>query len=590
MNTGVSFPEFCARCVHNETAAQQVVEMVVRHSEPVEIAQALCGRMGPGEDDRQVAFFALAGGTWRLMAHGELTASSASALARFSPGDASAGLFDGPGAVFDEGWACHLYSWTGELLGMFVRFSRIPKTPSGLQASQIDAVCRLAILAIEQKNVLDELAHQADHDPVTGLLTRTCFERLLAWRLKDAQALALLCINLDRFRLLNDVLGHVIGNRILKLASLRFQSSLGRKDILARAGGDEFVFLLDAVRDKDHAAAVAEILIRSLDEAFCVEAHQLFVSASVGISFSRADSTPESLQREAGIALYHAKQMGKSQWKQFSPSMAVTSPERLEMEKRLRSALARDEMLLYFQPQIDLATGLMTGVEALLRWKPEGVGIISPASFIPILEETGLIADFGSWVLREACLQGRRWSRGGQSLRMAVNVSALQFERPGFVAEVRQILEETGFPPGQLELELTESTVIREYQRARAVFEDLQKLGVLLALDDFATGQSSFSHLKNLPFQRLKIDRSFICALPEEPKSAGMVENIVRMAASLGMRALAEGIDSKDQLDMLIRMGCQEAQGYLFSTPVPADEVLGLVSKWSGSPCGLRLD
>jgi diguanylate cyclase (GGDEF)-like protein len=569
--------ERCGSCIHSDLAGHRVVEMIVHHAEPAEIARVLCEQVGDSREDRQVAFFALDGDAWHLMAYGDLTAASAAALARFAPGEFSDGILDQgcdqPGLVFDDGWACHLFSWTGELLGMFVRFADSGAAPSGLQASRIEATCRLASLAIEQKNVLDELAHQADHDPVTGLLTRTCFEKLLAWRLKEEQGPALLCINLDRFRMLNDVLGYAIGNRILKLTSLRFQSCLGSRDILARAGGDEFVVLLEGTGNSNHAISISERLLHSLDEPFCIEAHELYLTAGIGIAYAGADSTPESLQHQAGTAIYHAKQQGKSQWVQFSSSMTLASPERLEMEKRLRSALSRNEMLLHYQPQIDLTSGLMTGVEALLRWKPEGLGVISPASFIPILEETGIIADFGSWVLREACLQGQRWVRAGLPLRVAVNVSALQFARPGFVGEVRRILAETGFSPGLLELELTETVVIREYQQARDFFEELQELGVLLALDDFGTGQSSLAHVQNLPFQRLKIDRSFVCSLSDDPKSALMAESIIRMASSLGMRALAEGIDRAEQLEMLIGLGCQEAQGFFLSTPLPADGI-----------------
>jgi len=354
---------------------------------------------------------------------------------------------------------------------------------------------------------------------------------------------------------------------------VRFQSCLPPDSMLARVGGDEFAVLTTAAQ----AVALADRLLQSLHEPFHADEHQLFIGASVGIACAQASATAESLQREAWVALYHAKAMGKGRWVEFHPSMAAVPPERLEMEKCLRSALAKNEMTLFYQAQIELSTGHVRGAEALLRWNPEGLGRISPSAFIPILEETGLIVEFGLWVLREACRQGIAWRRyAGRALRISVNVSALQFLHPGFARDVERILDETGFPPELLELELTESIFVQDFEGARAVLRRLRTIGVHSAIDDFGTGQSSLSYIHELPFQRLKIDRAFVSPLTDGEKTPSIVANIINMAASLGMKTIAEGIDSVVQLDLLRSMGCDQGQGFFFSLPLPADEFLSL--------------
>jgi diguanylate cyclase (GGDEF)-like protein len=550
--------------------------MIVRQQPPTEILAALCNWIGPAVNEAPAAFYLLPtdrfGSQRWVLAAGPFPGDEAG----LDPESLSESLFGAGDSTqlqaIGRFRARHLFSGIGELVGLFVLVA--DTDPDPFAANRIETVCRLAALAVEQRNLLDELAWQADHDDVTGLLTRGCFERMLAARLpapRAARFQALLIVNLDRFRLVNEVLGHSLGNRVLRQVGSRFSECLPAGCALARVGGDEFAVLPDICRSPDDAAGVAEAMIRALTEQISVDEHQLFISASIGIACSTTASTRETLQREAYIALYHAKQSGKARWMCFHPSMAATPPERLETEKRLRSALERGEMMLFYQPQYELASGRLRGAEVLLRWKPEGLGIISPACFIPILEETGLIVEFGAWVVREACRQGRRWGdEMSQWLRLAVNVSALQFMHPGFPAEVEGALRETGFPPALLELELTESLLIADYARVSSVFRRLQKLGVTMALDDFGVGQSSLSHLQRLPFQRLKIDQSFVRSMAEGGKCPPIVENIVRLAAGLGMETIAEGVDSQAQVDALQRMGCQEAQGYFYSMPVPA--------------------
>jgi diguanylate cyclase (GGDEF)-like protein len=563
-----------------------VVEMIVLQCGTGEILEALCADAGACEDESQTAFFLLNGDTWTLGAKGGLTTESEAALARISPEELSLSLLDQSDGLFDEGWACHLLSGTGEILGMFVHLSRTPAAPAGQHARLVTSACYLAVLTIEQKNLLDDLTWQADHDAVTGVYTRRCFDRILGRQLDVSPcSAALLYIGLNRFRLVNDVLGHAMGNRVLKLVGRRFQSALGAHDALARAGGDEFMAIL---ADAGKATDTADSLLHSLDEPFTIGGHELVVSASIGISYSCEGITGEALEREARIALYHAKQAGGSSRMPFHPSMAATQPERLEMEKRLRVALAGGEMLVHYQPQIDFLSGAMTGAEALLRWQPEGLGIISPASFVPILEETGLILEFGRWVLRETCRQGLVWAEeNGRLLRLAVNVSAMQFADAGFVEDLKQILSETGFPPKMLELELTESIIVSDYGRACRIFGELRKTGIALALDDFGKGQSSLAYLREMRFDTLKVDRSFITPIEEGKTCCPILENILKMVKSLGMTSVAEGIETQYQAKELRAMGCDLAQGYLYSPPLPPLEFAEFMVKDSQTVANL---
>jgi diguanylate cyclase (GGDEF)-like protein len=568
-----------AKSLRAQTA---VIELIARQADLRHILETLCRNSAACPEDRQFAFFLRERGHWEVVAAGDLTPESEEILAAIAPESVSAALLYSPelwleapqlmggGPSPKRFRARHLYSGIGEMLGLLVCLSARPA------GAALDSLCRLASLAIEQRNLLAELTWQAEHDAVTGLSTRTRFERALGIRLAlpaGPSPVALLCINLDRFRLVNGVLGHSLGNRVLKCVGLRLQSCLPPDSMLARVGGDEFAVLTTS----DQAVPLADCLLQSLDEPFHADEHELFIGASVGIACAQPAATAESLQREAWIALYHAKGAGKGRRVEFHSSMAAIPPERLEMEKCLRSALARNEMTLFYQAQIELSTGLVRGAEALLRWNPEGLGRISPSAFIPILEETGLIVEYGLWVLRDACRQGIAWRRYARlALRISVNVSALQFLHPGFARDVERILDETGFPPELLELELTESIFIQDFKGARAVLRRLQKIGVQCAIDDFGTGQSSLSYIHELPFQRLKIDRAFVSPLTDGEKAQPLVANIVHMAASLGMKTIAEGIDSVAQLDVLRSMGCDQGQGFFFSQPLPADEFLAL--------------
>ncbi len=572
--------DYKAPAAEFEIPGEKILEMIVRQCELPEIFRTVCFQIGGGDEESQVAFFTLQGDSWLLAARGRLNPESAAALERMVPEDISGLLLGknpapGNGTEFADGWARHLYSGIGELLGLLVCFGPAPFRPSAHRASGIDAICRLTTLAIEQWNLRQELTWQGEHDSVTGLYTQAYFDRKLSSRMQRGQPpVALIHVNLDRFRLVNDVLGRALGNRILRYVGRRFGSIVDAADLVARPGGDEFAVLLDP-GTPERAARVAERLLQALTSPLSVDTHQVFISASIGIACAGPESTAQSLQREAYVALYHAKKDGKARSLPFDSSMAATPPERLEMEKCLRSALARDEMLLYYQPQIELATGRVAGAEALLRWNPTGVGIISPGTIVPILEETGLIVQFGRWVLREACSQGRRWmDSAGIPIRIGVNVSALQVRSPGFVQDVKSALDDFSYPPHLLELELTESLFVGDYQLARETLGKLRDLGVALALDDFGTGRSSLSYLQELPFQKLKIDQSFVRAVITGGRCPPVIENIVNMARSLGMTSIAEGIDDPGQLEVLRSIRCDEGQGFLYSPPLPPDEFL----------------
>ena len=514
----------------------------------------------------------------------KLTPQSEGALALIDPERLSTEIFESDADATDRsvfpfqgGWARHLCSGTGELLGLMVCPCGSPALPRGTHAARIESACRLAALAVEQTNLIGELAFKADHDSLTGLPNRDCHERLVRSMLREnsrtGTSAALLYLNLDRFRLINEVFGLATGNRLLQEVGRRLQACLGSGPRLARMGGDEFAVLVPGITAPEDAGAVTARLLDSLSTSFSIDRHELFTGASIGISCSTPGSTPESLEREAYLALYEAKRTGKARAVFFHSSMAAVPPERLEMEKRLRFALSREEFVVYYQPQIGFSTGRVNGMEALVRWRPEALGLVSPAAFISILEETGLIVNVGRWVLRESCRQGKEWlDTASLRLQIGVNVSAVQLLHPDFIRHVEEALAETGFPPELLELELTESLFVGEFGPASRILRSLRSMGIRLALDDFGTGQSSLSYLHRLPFHRLKIDQSFIRGIGDGEECPPIVRNIIQMAGSLGMRVIAEGVETAHQAELLRLQGCDEAQGFLFSQARPPNE------------------
>ncbi len=422
------------------------------------------------------------------------------------------------------------------------------------------------------------IRHLAYFDPLTGLPNRRLLEdRLqvaLAHAHRNRDRAAVLFVDLDRFKRINDSLGHEVGDQLLVEIARRLCDCLREDDTVARMGGDEFIIVLSNLADPDDAAHTANRIIESLRQPVRIGEHELTVTTSIGISVFPDDSRdPAALIKNADIAMYRAKDEGRNSFQLYQPAMNARSLEHLALESALHRALAREELVLHFQPLIRVADQRTIAAEALLRWQHPDLGLVAPADFISLAEETGLIVPIGEWVLRTACAQHRRWRESGHGdLRMLVNISARQFRDEGLVDMVARVLRETGMPARQLSLELTESMLMEGSGRSIEVLEALRALGVGLALDDFGTGYSSLAYLKRFPIDELKIDRLFIRDIDRNPDDAAIADAIIKLAHSLGLRVVAEGVESAEQLAILTRHGCDIAQGFHFSKPVEAGQ------------------
>jgi predicted signal transduction protein with EAL and GGDEF domain len=369
-------------------------------------------------------------------------------------------------------------------------------------------------------------------------------------------------------------MGHVVGDRLLQSVARRLFSCVRSSDTVGRQGGDEFVVLLWEVRRAEDAAMTAAKILEALREPHRIDGHELYVSGSIGIVTYPDDGTDaETLMKKADLAMYHAKETGRDSYQFFKPAMNARAVERQSLEDSLRYAIERRELVLHYQPKVDLKSGGIIGAEALIRWRHPQRGLVPPGQFVTIAEDCGLIVPIGRWVLREACRQARAWQTAGlPPLCVAINISPVELRAPGFVAGVRTILKETGLEPRYLELELTETVLIEDSRSVADVLEELKDIGVLLALDDFGTGYSSLSHLKRFPIDTLKIDQSFVRDLTVDEDDAGIVTAVIGMGRSLHMRVVAEGVETREQLEILQEHGCPQGQGYYFCRPVPAEE------------------
>jgi diguanylate cyclase (GGDEF)-like protein/PAS domain S-box-containing protein len=451
----------------------------------------------------------------------------------------------------------------------------------------------------ERKAQEARIEHLAYHDSLTGLPNRPMLMDRLGQALSQAQRLdqqvAVLFIDLDRFKLVNDSLGHPVGDQLLQEIARRLRAALRDNDTVARVGGDEFQVVVCNVAGATDAARIAEKLMRVLGEPFVLQGQELHVTASLGVSlFPRDGASGELLLKYADTALYEAKAEGRNAYRFFSPEMNAQAHGRLRLENDLRRAVERHELELHYQPQLDLATGEVCAVEALVRWRHPVRGLVLPNAFIPMAEETGLVLGIGEWVLDEACRQVAQWQREGLAdnlspLRVAVNISARQLQRPGLDGAVRRALSLSGLPAGCLELEITESSVMLDPLHAQSVLQSLRELGVQLSIDDFGTGYSSLAYLKRLPLDRLKIDRSFIGGIPTDSDDAAIVETIIVMTHKLGLRVIAEGVETLEQRLQLVRQGCDEMQGFLLAHPVPAGELPGLLKTLKEAAAAARL-
>ncbi len=433
----------------------------------------------------------------------------------------------------------------------------------------------------ERKRAQEHLAFLAYHDTLTGLPNRL----LLLDRLRQAmieaarheRRVAAVCLDLKNFKNVNDTLGHETGNRVIRDVAGRLAAGVRPGDTVARLGGDEFCVLLADLAQTEDVARVMQKIRGQLEQPLTAAGHALHLTATMGISLYPADGAdPETLLKNADIAMYRARERDED-YQYYAADMTVNAAERLALENDLRQALARRELLLHYQPQVSLASGVVTGVEALLRWRHPLHGMIPPARFIPLAEETGLILPIGEWVLRTACAQARAWADAGRPLRVAVNLSARQFRQPGLDGLIRGILEETGLDPGRLDIELTESIIVHDPAAVTAILASIKKLGVQISIDDFGTGYSSLSYLKRFPLDMLKVDQSFVRDIATDPDDAAIVRAIITLAHALGIQTIAEGVETREQLRFLRENGCGAMQGYYFSKPLPVEELTRLL-------------
>lgn len=423
-----------------------------------------------------------------------------------------------------------------------------------------------------------QLRHLATHDPLTGLPNRVLLDDRLTQAMahagRDGQQFAVLVIDLDRFKLVNDSLGHRAGDELLNEVAQRLSAIVRNIDTVARVGGDEFVLVVSPSPEPQDAEQVARRAIEVLQTPTRICGVDLRISPSIGIAFYPADGTStEALMANADAAMYCAKQRGRSNAQRFEPGMDRTTRERVCLQNDLHYALERGQFVLHYQPKVDAATGNVHSAEALIRWFHPERGMIGPDRFIPLAEECGLIESIGEWVLREACRQSKAWQLDGLSpLRIAVNVAASQFRHGNLLDVIRRALDDAGLDPRYLELEITESAVMTDPEESAGILEDLSRMGVLVSVDDFGTGYSSMSYLRRFPIDKLKIDRGFIAELMTRADDASIVRAIISLAHSLRLKVVAEGVESLEQLDFLKSMGCDQYQGFHFSPPLPAAE------------------
>jgi len=438
-----------------------------------------------------------------------------------------------------------------------------------------------------EKLAEERIRHMAHHDALTDLPNRLLlYDRigqLVARARRDRRMVAVLFIDLDRFKNVNDSLGHQIGDRLLQSVAERLTACTRESDTVARIGGDEFVVVVPDLNEQQDAGNVAQKVLEALSRPFRIFGHEVHITPSVGIcAYPRDGEDVETLMRNADTAMYHAKGMGRNNYQFFTVEMNAAAQHRLALENDLRRALERSELTLHYQPQLDLQTGDIIGFEALARWRHPERGMVPPSQFIPVAEETGLIDRLGDWVLEQACAQAVEWQAAGfPHLQVAVNLSAHQFRREEAAESVARVLAQTGLPPARLELEITESVLIQHAEQVLAKFKVLNDMDVQLSLDDFGTGYSSLSYLKRFPIDKLKIDQSFVRDISTDPDDAAIVTAIIAMAHSLGLEVIAEGVETKEQLAFLKLLGCDKAQGYYFSKPLPAEEFLALLHSWN---------
>ena len=442
----------------------------------------------------------------------------------------------------------------------------------------------------ERKKSADLILWQANHDSLTGLPNRKLCQEKLADLLDEAVAerkkVGVIFLDVDRFKNVNDTLGHPIGDALLQQVAQRLSAKIACANqengpVVSRFGGDEFVLLFPAVKEEIEVSKMAQKILQILAPAFTLDGHDLFITASIGVSFAPLDGRDTAtLLKNADTALYRAKDEGRDTFRIYEADMNAQSLNKLHHETHLRRALLKNEFHILYQPQVESVSGKLYGVEALMRWENPTLGRVSPAQFIPLAEETGLIGPMGKWVLEQACEVGAQWYRNGRSIKMSVNVSARQFEQD-LVTQVRDALQTSGLPPHLLDLEITEGVLVRA-ENVLDVLHELKALGVRVSVDDFGTGYTNFSYLKTFPIDAVKVDRSIITGIGTDKRSDGMARALISMAHEIGWGVVAEGVEDDAQRAVLCAMGCPSIQGYLFSPPVPEAKIAGLWDAWAG--------
>ena len=431
----------------------------------------------------------------------------------------------------------------------------------------------------DRKEAEAQIEYQAYHDAVTGLANRRLFHEHLALAVALAQRrdalVGVLFLDLDHFKVINDSLGHTVGDELLREVGRRLKAAVRDGDTVARVGGDEFTIVLQDLPRRDAVGVVAAKVLRTIAEPLDVNGHRLYVTASIGITLFPDDGEDaESLLRNADSAMYRAKDAGRNNYQLATRELSRSSQERMSLENDLHRALERGQFALLYQPQIESDSMEIVGIEALIRWNHPDRGLITPDQFIGIAEQRGLILPIGDWVIREACLAVRRIrDKGLPHFRVAVNLSARQFRDPSLAATVERAITESGVDAQTLELEITETAAMEDVELTMSTLAELRRLGVTIAIDDFGTGHSSLSYLKRFPIDALKIDKGFVFDLPDKFEDAAIVSSVIQLGNGLGLRVVAEGVETREQLDFLIEAGCRELQGYFFSHPVPLEEI-----------------
>jgi diguanylate cyclase (GGDEF)-like protein/PAS domain S-box-containing protein len=481
-------------------------------------------------------------------------------------------------------WSTPILSHQGAVLGTFALYSAAISEPTAAETNLIDVSTRIAGIAIERKLAEERIHFMANHDSLTGLPNRTLLKDRLSQAILYAQRydtwVTVVFIDLDNFKTVNDSLGHGAGDELLKAVAQRMIGCVRSTDTVVRLGGDEFVILLrDQPKNADMISETLQKITTAIAQSVHLEGHDLKVTSSIGIAnFPNDGMDTDTLLANADAAMYRAKEVGRDNFQFYTPEMNIKVHEKFMLQEELRNAVARSEFVLLYQPQVDLRTGRVFAVEALVRWNHPIQGMLAPGIFIPVAEETGLIVAIGDWVLHEACRQNKAWQDAGLlHMNVCVNVSPRQFREKNLISRVKNALEESGLDGKYLELEITESLIMQNVEQSVATMGELEKLGVQISIDDFGTGYSSLSALKTFPVARLKIDKSFINNLPSNDSDKAVTSAVISLGQKLNLRVIAEGVETTAQVAFLRENNCDEMQGYHFSKPIPAYDIDHLI-------------